>query len=196
MATQRRKRKLHWIDFVVMLVVLAFVIYIAQRVGTVLHYKWNWGAVAPFIAETPSAADYAREITAVIASDLSGTGLFRDIPKSAYISQVESFDAPVAYADWKAINAEALVVGTVTLSSDNRLLVKFRLFDIFTGAPLGDGLQFAGGIASCSHHVVEGVLEVRWCSRHRLKHRTDLECRNLVQRVGRRRGRRSAPGWR
>lgn len=117
-------------------------------------------AVAPFIAETSAAADYAREITAVVASDLSGTGLFRDIPKSAYISQVASFDAPVAYADWKAINAEALVVGAVTLSSDNRLLVKFRLYDIFTGAPLGDGLQFAGGIASwrrVAHKVADQV---------------------------------------
>ena len=91
-------------------------------------------AVAPFIAENATAAEFAREITAVVAADLSGTGLFRDIPKSAYISQVAGFDDPVAYADWKAINAEALVVGAVTLSSDNTLLAKFRLFDIFRGS--------------------------------------------------------------
>lgn len=101
-------------------------------------------AVAPFIAENSAAAEFAQRITEVVAADLTGTGLFRNIPQSAYISQVSGFDAPVAYADWKAINAEALVVGAVTLSSDNRLLVKFRLFDIFTGAPLGEGLQFAG----------------------------------------------------
>ncbi|MBT8409025.1 MAG: Tol-Pal system protein TolB [Alphaproteobacteria bacterium] len=117
-------------------------------------------AVAPFIAENSAAVDFAREITGVVASDLNGTGLFRDIPQSAYISQVASFDSPVAYADWKAINAEALVVGTVTLSSDNRLLVKFRLYDIFTGAPLGEGLQFAGGTASwrrVAHKVADQV---------------------------------------
>ena len=101
-------------------------------------------AVAPFIAENAAAAEFAQRISEVVAADLTGTGLFRNIPQSAYISQVSGFDAPVAYADWKAINAEALVVGAVTLSSDNRLLVKFRLFDIFTGAPLGEGLQFAG----------------------------------------------------
>ena len=117
-------------------------------------------AVAPFIADNAAATDYAREITGVVASDLNGTGLFRDIPQSAYISGVSSFDAPVAYADWKAINAEALVVGAVTLSSDNKLLVKFRLYDIFTGAPLGDGLQFAGSTASwrrVAHKVADQV---------------------------------------
>ena len=117
-------------------------------------------AVAPFLAETPAAADYARQITAVVAGDLIGTGLFRDVPKDAYISQVTGFDAPVAYADWKAINVEALVVGAVALSTDNRLVVKFRLFDIFTGAPLGDGLQFAGDTNSwrrVAHKVSDQV---------------------------------------
>lgn len=101
-------------------------------------------AVAPFIAETPAANEWAAQITQVVSADLTGTGLFRDVPQSAYISQVTSFDAPVAYADWKAINVEALITGAVTLTSDNRLIVKFRLYDVFTGQPLGDGLQFAG----------------------------------------------------
>ncbi|MCG6885198.1 MAG: Tol-Pal system beta propeller repeat protein TolB [Silicimonas sp.] len=117
-------------------------------------------AVAPFIAENSAAVDYAREITAVVAADLNGTGLFRNVPRESYISQVSGFDAPVAYADWKAINVEALVVGGVTLTTDNQLLVKFRLFDIFTGAPLGDGLQFAGATNSwrrVAHKVADQV---------------------------------------
>ena len=117
-------------------------------------------AVAPFIAETPAAAEFAREMTAVVAADLTGTGFFRDVPKDAYVSQVSSFDAPVSYADWRAINVEALITGAVTLTSDNRLVVKFRLYDIFTGAPLGDGLQFAGDTASwrrVAHKVADQV---------------------------------------
>ena len=73
--------------------------------------------VAPFIAENAAATDYARELTGVVASDLNGTGLFRNLPREAYISQITDFNAPVAYADWKAINAEALVVGAVTLGA-------------------------------------------------------------------------------
>ena len=117
-------------------------------------------AVSPFIADNAAAIDFARQITAVVASDLVGTGLFRDVPKDAYISQIDDFDGSVPYADWKAINVEALVTGAVTLTSDNRLVVKFRLFDIFTGAPLGDGLQFAGGTDSwrrVAHKVADQV---------------------------------------
>ncbi len=119
-------------------------------------------AVAPFIAENAGAAQYAEQITAVIAADLTGTGLFRDIPRDAYISQITNFGAPIAYADWRAINVEGLVTGAVSLTSDNRLIVKFRLYDIFTGQPLGDGLQFAGATNSwrrVAHKVSDQVYQ-------------------------------------
>ncbi len=117
-------------------------------------------AVAPFLAENSAAEDYAARITEVVARDLVGTGLFRDVPHLAYVSQVADFDAPVAYPDWKAINVEALVVGSVTLTSDGRLLAKFRLFDVFADAPLGDGLQFAGAAGSwrrVAHKIADQV---------------------------------------
>ena len=100
-------------------------------------------AVPDFVAENGAAADYAVNIARVIASDLAGTGLFREIPSSAHISRVSSFDAPVAYEDWKAINAQALITGAVSASGD-RIVVKFRLFDVFSGQQMGEGLQFAG----------------------------------------------------
>lgn len=117
-----------------------------------LHLELGYGVIEPmpfaaptFLAENPGAAEIAQAITQVVAADLAGTGLFREIPSSAFISGVSSFDAPVAYADWKAINAQALVTGAVAATSDGRINVKFRLFDVFSDAPLGDGLQFGGG---------------------------------------------------
>ena len=101
-------------------------------------------AVSPFLSESAAAAPYAQDIARVIGQNLAGTGLFREIPSSAFISQVSNFDAPVPYPDWKAINAQALVTGSVNVTSDNRLVVKFRLFDVFSEAPLGEGLQFVG----------------------------------------------------
>ncbi len=103
-------------------------------------------AVPLFIAETPEAAQAAADITAVVTSDLTGTGLMRDIPASAHIGRVTSFDAPIVYADWKAINAQALIVGSVGLSG-GRLTVKFRMFDVFSGAEMV-GQQLGGGEAS------------------------------------------------
>jgi len=117
-------------------------------------------AVPDFVAESPAAAQYAQQISRVVAADLSGTGLFREIPQKAFIARVTNFDSPVQYADWKAINAQALITGSVGLGGGGRLSVKFRLLDVFAEAPLGDGLQFGGSTGSLrrvAHKVADQV---------------------------------------
>ncbi|MDF3412953.1 Tol-Pal system protein TolB [Sulfitobacter sp. M57] len=116
-------------------------------------------AVPPFQAETPEAGQLAGDIARVVAADLTGTGLFREIPASAYISSIGNFDASVLFADWKAINAQALVTGAVSVQG-NTLNVKFRLYDVFSGAELGSGLQFSGtveGWRRMAHKVSDAV---------------------------------------
>ena len=118
-------------------------------------------AIPSFIARSGGAADAAADITRVIAADLRGTGLFRQIPDTAHISTVTSFDAPIQYPDWQAINAQALIVGEVE-ESGGRLTVRFRLFDVFSGQPLGEGLQFVGardGWRRMAHNVADQVYE-------------------------------------
>jgi TolB protein len=100
-------------------------------------------AVPAFVAETTSAQSLSEELAAVVIADLVGTGLFREIPRSAQISGITNFDSPVQFSDWKAVNAQALVTGAVATAGD-QLVVKFRLFDVFSQAPLGEGLQFVG----------------------------------------------------
>lgn len=102
-------------------------------------------AVPQFEAENAEATQVAADISRLVAQDLAGTGLFREIPANAFISQVSSFAQPVAYPDWRAINAQALITGAVAVSGDS-LTVKFRLYDVFSGAELGGGLQFAGTV--------------------------------------------------
>ena len=51
-------------------------------------------AVPSFQAETAEAAQLAGDIARVVAADLTGTGLFREIPSSAFISTVSDFNAP------------------------------------------------------------------------------------------------------
>jgi TolB protein len=115
-------------------------------------------AVPDFVDEG-GAGDYATNIARVVASDLAGTGLFREIPREAHISRITSFGAPVAYQDWQAINAQALITGAVQASGD-RIVVKFYLFDVFSGQPLGEGLQFAGTPGTwrrMAHKVADAV---------------------------------------
>ena len=116
-------------------------------------------AVPGFVPDSGSASELAARITRVVADDLAGTGLFREIPAQAHIGRVTSFDAPVAFADWKAINAQALITGAVGASGD-RAQVRFRLWDVFAQAPLGEGLQFDGGTANwrrLAHKVADAV---------------------------------------
>ena len=117
-------------------------------------------AVPTFIAENPAAQEFAESIARVVAADLAGTGLFREIPRDAFISTLTSFESPVQYSDWKAINAQALISGAVSAGTDGRLTVKFRVFDVFSDAQLGDGLQFGGSTASwrrMAHKVADAV---------------------------------------
>ncbi|MEO0633629.1 MAG: Tol-Pal system beta propeller repeat protein TolB [Pseudomonadota bacterium] len=116
-------------------------------------------AIPNLVPETAESAEMGRQISRVIAADLVGTGLFREISSDAYISQISDFAAPVQYADWKAINAQALVTGAVTVSGSD-VTVKFRLHDVFSDTELGDGLQFAGttdGWRRIAHKVADVV---------------------------------------
>ena len=116
-------------------------------------------AVPNFVASDSGSADIAGQLTRVVAADLSGTGLFREIPADAHIGRVSDFSAPVRYADWKVVNAQALITGAVQVSG-NRLTVQFRVHDVFSGAELGNGLQFSGTTAGwrrMAHKVADAV---------------------------------------
>lgn len=117
-------------------------------------------AVPDFVAESVEAEQFAAELSRVIASDLTGTGLFREIPRDAHIARVSSFGAPVQFADWKAINAQALITGSVSADASGRLVVKFRVWDVFAGQELGQGMQFASdtsGWRRLAHKVADEV---------------------------------------
>ena len=116
-------------------------------------------AVPTFVAETPQASGLAQQIAEVVAQDLEGSGLFRPIDGGAFIARVSNFDSPVTYADWRAINAQALVTGSIS-QTGRRIDVRFRLYDVFAGEPLGDGLQFGGDQDSwrrIAHKVSDAV---------------------------------------
>jgi len=101
-------------------------------------------AAPTFIADTAEAAEWSEKITALVVQDLDSTGLFREVQKSSYISQITSFASPVQFSDWKAINVQALVTGAVAINVRGDLAVKFRSFDVFAGREMGDGLKFVG----------------------------------------------------
>ena len=116
-------------------------------------------AVPDFIPENASAEEWSSRLARVVAQDLVGTGIFREIPSSAFISKPTSFSAPIQFADWKAVNSQALVHAAVAVQG-RQINVKFRIYDVFAGAELGQGLQLSGttdGWRRLAHKVADQV---------------------------------------
>ena len=117
-------------------------------------------ALPVFIAETPRAVEVARNLTGVVRNDLTGTGLFREIPSSAHVSKITSFSSPVQFSDWQVINADALITGSVSVNNSGKVTVMFRVYDVFSQQELGSGLKFSGSANSwrrIAHKVADEV---------------------------------------
>ena len=102
-------------------------------------------AIADFIPASPADADVARLVSQIITNNLQRSGLFAPIDPAAFIERIANFDAVPRFADWKAINAQALVVGRVGRATDGRLRADFRLWDVLAGQQL-EGKQYSATI--------------------------------------------------
>src|SRR6201996_5019527 len=93
-------------------------------------------AIPDFIGD-PSGA----RIAGVVRADLDRSGLFKNIDPKAFVDQIKDINVPPNFGSWKAINAQGLVTGAVTMQPDGRLRVDFRLWDVSAGTQMV-GLQY------------------------------------------------------
>ena len=87
-------------------------------------------AITQFVSKDGSNDQFASDIPKVISSDLESTGLFKLINPQSFIQDAASMQTQIRFNEWKAVNAQALVNGTVTKLPDGRTRVEFRLFDV------------------------------------------------------------------
>jgi TolB protein len=100
-------------------------------------------AISEFYGADPDAMARGRDIAYVVSADLERSGLFRPIDRRAFIQSPEQLRGLPRFADWRLINAEALVTGVVTGGEQDGMLdVEFRLWDVFAGVQMR-GLRFA-----------------------------------------------------
>ena len=90
-------------------------------------------AVTDFLAGSPVDSETARGVSQIITGNLRRSGLFAPIDPAAFIEKITNTDVPPRFADWRAINAQALVTGRVTRQPDGRLKAEFRLWDVLGG---------------------------------------------------------------
>ncbi|MGZ0187108.1 MAG: Tol-Pal system beta propeller repeat protein TolB [Alphaproteobacteria bacterium] len=87
-------------------------------------------AFTPFVGKGAATAKLGREVADVATADLERSGLFRAIDPKAFIQSTEAAVIAPRFPDWRQINAQALVTGSVAEEADGRLRVEFRLWDV------------------------------------------------------------------
>ena len=99
-------------------------------------------AVPNFLATTQSERDLGAKISEVIRADLERSGLFRSLDPASFLETQTNIDYKPTFADWRVIKSDALVSGRIKTESTSRILVEFRLWDVFAGQQL-KGVRFA-----------------------------------------------------
>lgn len=122
----------------------------------------NQGAVQPLPVAVPAfGGPQGAEIAQVITENLERSGLFAPIPPSTFIERNLDVGMQPQFADWKQINAQALINGAVTIDPGGGLRVDFRLWDIFSEQQLL-GLQFTSTPENwrrVAHKISDAVYE-------------------------------------
>ncbi|MBA4274521.1 MAG: Tol-Pal system beta propeller repeat protein TolB [Alphaproteobacteria bacterium] len=112
-------------------------------------------AVTEFTGVDPNLG---RQITAVVSADLERSGLFRPISPAAFIEKITSGDTIPRFADWRQINAQFIVTGSIAPAGD-KLKVSFRLWDVLAEQQIA-GKEFntyANNWRRISHLIADEV---------------------------------------
>lgn len=88
-------------------------------------------AIPAFHGAGGNEAQFGRDIAQVVSADLVRSGLFSMVDPKSYIQDRDSLLVAPRFADWRVLNAQALVVGRIEAQADGRLKVEFRLWDVF-----------------------------------------------------------------
>ena len=88
-------------------------------------------AIPPLAGGAPNETQAGQDLAGVVSADLGRSGLFRPLDPRSFIQNLSVADTQPQFADWRQINAQALVTGAVKTQADGRLRVEFRLWDVF-----------------------------------------------------------------
>ncbi len=104
-------------------------------------------AVSPFAGSPAAEPEMGLRMAEVIGANLDRSGLFRTIDRQAYIQSPDDLaqNGP-RFADWRQINAEALVTGQIVPGDGGNVAVEFRLFDVLAAAERR-GLRYTAPMA-------------------------------------------------
>jgi len=88
-------------------------------------------AVTDLYGESEEIKRLGADIAQVVTANLERSGLFRPLNPKAFLQKIEDLQGQPRFADWRQINAQALVTGRAEMQQDGQLKVEFRLWDVF-----------------------------------------------------------------
>ena len=106
-------------------------------------------------------SDLTEKITDIVSADLERSGLFRVVNRDAYIQKIPDTNTKPVFPDWQAIQAQALLYGTVEITPENKIKVSYRLWDIFSQKQM-DGKSLETDIfgdRKIAHMIADSVYE-------------------------------------
>ena len=116
-------------------------------------------AITHFLGSAPEEVRFGTDIAGVVSADLERSGLFHPIDSRAFLQSQPSLGTLPRFADWRVINAQALVQGRTRLLEDGRLRVEFRLWDVFAEQQLV-GLAYSAdpvGWRRIAHLIADAI---------------------------------------
>ncbi len=118
-------------------------------------------AIPAFVSATPETQQLSADIAGVIAADLERSGLFAPLNSASFLEQISDINKSPRFDDWRAITAQALVVGRVGQDANGRVQTEFRLWDVFSGKQLA-GQKFSTNPKNwrrIAHIIADAVYE-------------------------------------
>lgn len=111
-------------------------------------------AIVPFSQRT----NQQYNIATIIGADLRRSGLFRVLETRGVVNQPHDI-AEVKYAEWAALQAQALTVGSAESLPGNRLKISFKLLDVLKQNQLaGQDYNIAPGQLRTTAHKIADII--------------------------------------
>lgn len=89
-------------------------------------------AIADLGGDTAANMDIGKQISDVVTNNLRNSGLFAPVDRRAFIQDTVSLSSQgPRFGEWRALNIQGLVSGSVKSDADGRLRVEYRLWDVF-----------------------------------------------------------------
>jgi TolB protein len=115
-------------------------------------------AIVPFASAAVSAGTF--DVAQLVSDDLARSGRFKPMDRQDLLEEPHN-GAAIAFDDWRRLNNDYILVGTMSAQGPDRFNIVFELYNVLThqrllGYQIGTNLA---GLRLASHQIADMVFE-------------------------------------